>query len=950
MEQRLKNTGFAVSATAVVIGTAVLAGWVLKLDSLLSVFPGMETMKWNTALGFVLSGILLWFQFSSISSKNISVVFLALLLSLLGCLQLIQELNGVNLGIDELFIQDYIARVGRQPFPGRMSGSTAMCFLLLGVSQLLVGRGNRASYVAAWLNHAVVLIALISLLGYLYEIPTLNRLSFFVSMALHTTILFLSIGLVAALLTPQYGLSALFIGEKVGQLMARRLFPLLTFLLVSLGLFWVKVYQTGLFKADFGISLFIIIFILIGVMMIWLTAKSLNKIDRKRRMAENALREANNELELKVHKRTAALTEANAELQKSNERNRIFVSQAPNAIAMFDRNMVYLAASEQWYKDYGLVGNPIVGKSHYEIFPEIGEDWKKIHRDCMAGDINRCEEAAFEREDGTLQWIKWEVRPWFSSPGNIGGILMYTEDITTLKLRDQEKRHIEEILNKTSDVARIGTWELDLVKQKIMWDRITREIHEVEENFEPELESAIDFYEEGIHRDNLQRAVERAVEEGVSFDNEFLINTARGQKKWVRSIGQAEFKAGKCIRLYGLFQDVDLIRKAQIELNRVNQELTAILDSGTHVSIISTDLEGVVTHFSKGAETLLGYSAGEMVGTYTPAIIHLESEVIARGKELSELYGREISGFDVFVEAAKQGSFENREWTYVSKAGEKFPVQLVVTGIRDEQGKLEGYLGIATDISEIKEKERSLKEVNENLEELASKLTNQNKQLASFAQITSHNLRAPVSNLMALLSLYKNCDDIEEREELIEKFGSVIHHLSDTLNDLMEALKIQDAANRKLEKVSFKNVMDKTLELLAGQVLENNIQIDYNFDEADEIIYDASYMDSIFLNLISNAIKYRSPERKLKLKIETKREIDDLIALHVEDNGLGINLKRHGKKIFGLHKTFHRNKDARGVGLYLTKTQVEALGGVIEVYSEVDKGTEFVIKFNKIDE
>lgn len=946
MKKHSQNIGFIAGALAIVVGVSVILGWLFQIDWLLRIFPGMETMKWNTAMGFVMTGVILILRFTRATGFAALISFLSVSLVLLGGAQLLQEFQIVNLGIDELFINDYIATSSDQPYPGRMSGGTALCFLLVGLSQILIGKGKFATSLAGCFNHFIVLIALISFFGYLYDIPNFHRMSFLVSMAFHTTLLFFVIGAASTLLTPKNGLPSLFIGDRVGHVMARRLFPLLAVVLVILGLIWVNVYRTGLVEADFGISLFVLIFTLIGLMMIWLTARSLNKIDRQRRLAESALRATNNELELKIQKRTYALTEANNELKRSNERNRIFVSQAPNAIAMFDLQMCYLAASEQWYNDYGLVGKDIIGKSHYEIFPEIGEDWKNIHQACMAGDINRCEEASFEREDGSTQWIKWEVRPWFSAPEEIGGILMYTEDITRQKLRDQEKRHIEDILNKTSDIARMGTWEVDLKQSKIMWDRITREIHEVKEDFEPDMESAIDFYVEGIHRENLQKKIAHSIETGESFDGEFLINTAKGNNKWVRSIGQAEFKNGECVRLYGLFQDIDLIRTAQQELNKVNQELTAILDSGTHVSIISTDLEGKITHFSKGAETLLGYTSGEMVGKHTPSLIHFEQEVIDRGNELSELHGREIRGFDVFVEAARQGSYENREWTYVSKDGKQFPVQLIVTGIRDAEGKLEGYLGIATDISQIKEKENKLKEVNDELEELATRLTNQNRQLANFAQITSHNLRAPVSNLMALLGLYKNCDDDEERELLMDKFGSVIHHLSDTLHDLMEALKIQNQANRKLERVRFKTVLDKTLDLLAGQILEYKVSIHHNFDEAPEIMYDSSYMDSIFLNLISNAIKYRSDEHFPDIEIWTRRDKDGFIELHIQDNGLGINLKRHGKKIFGLHKTFHRNKDAKGVGLYLTKTQVEASGGEIGVESEVGEGSEFWIKFN----
>lgn len=121
------------------------------------------------------------------------------------------------------------------------------------------------------------------------------------------------------------------------------------------------------------------------------------------------------------------------ELEESNRRNKIFVAQAPNAIAMFDTQMRYLAASAQWLKDYKLEDQDIIGRSHYDVFPEIGEDWKQIHRDCLQGAINQTYGSVFLRADGTEQWLEWDVRPWYISDGEIGGLLMYTADITERK-------------------------------------------------------------------------------------------------------------------------------------------------------------------------------------------------------------------------------------------------------------------------------------------------------------------------------------------------------------------------------------------------------------------------------------------------------------------------------------------------------------------------------------
>jgi len=129
------------------------------------------------------------------------------------------------------------------------------------------------------------------------------------------------------------------------------------------------------------------------------------------------------------------LTEANDNLRATRSRLQDMLEHAPASVAMFDRDMCYLVASQRWKEDYGLVGEPIIGQCHYDVFPEIGPDWKAIHNDCLKGAVRRCEEDRFDRSDGSVQYLRWEVRPWYDrATGDIGGIAMYTEDITARKL------------------------------------------------------------------------------------------------------------------------------------------------------------------------------------------------------------------------------------------------------------------------------------------------------------------------------------------------------------------------------------------------------------------------------------------------------------------------------------------------------------------------------------
>ncbi|MFC5684539.1 PAS domain S-box protein [Flavobacterium sp. MAHUQ-51] len=638
---------------------------------------------------------------------------------------------------------------------------------------------------------------------------------------------------------------------------------------------------------------------------------------------------------------------ANVEFQnkikESNERNMIFIEQAPGAIAMFDSNMCYMAASKQWIKDYKLTGLDLIGKSHYEIFPEIGDEWKKIHQDCLNGEINQCDESIFEREDGSIQWITWDVRPWYLYENKIGGIIMYTADITHIKQKDLEKRKIEEILDKTNEVARIGTWEVNLKSNTIHWSRITKEIHEVPQDYQPELTTAINFFKPGESRDQIQKAVGEAIENGTPYDLEVELTTLKGNNIWARAIGQAEFEKGKCSRLYGVFQDITKIKQTEKTLSRANEELKAIFNNEL-ISIIVTDPNGTITHFNTGAERMLHYSAEEMIEIKNPIILHLENEVNQQGIQLSEKLGREITGFEVLAEIAKNGNQKSEEWTYVRKDGSILHVLLTITALKSEDGEILGFLETGIDVTEKLENQHNLIIAKENLEILAEKLSSQNKQLANFAHITSHNLRSPVGNLNTLLSLYNDSDDEEEKTLLFEKFGIVIGHLTSTLNSLIEALLIKEKSITNLENIEFESVFKKIKEIVTAQIMETKTEIKADFSLAPNLLYNNEYLESILLNLLTNAIKYRSPERNPKIEIKTYLE-EDKTVLTFSDNGLGINLDRHKDKLFGLHKTFHRNSDAKGVGLYLTKTQIESMGGTISAESEVDKGTTFKIVF-----
>jgi signal transduction histidine kinase len=248
-----------------------------------------------------------------------------------------------------------------------------------------------------------------------------------------------------------------------------------------------------------------------------------------------------------------------------------------------------------------------------------------------------------------------------------------------------------------------------------------------------------------------------------------------------------------------------------------------------------------------------------------------------------------------------------------------------------------------------KEAEDEIIATNNNLENIVEhrtqNLMRQNKQLDDFAHIISHNLRGSVGNMGALLYFYKEEETQEGKNEIIEKLELTVGNIQITLNDLLEIISIKHDMNEEKENVFFEKVFSKVKQTFEGKIMEAKAEIIADFSKAPEVKFSVVYLESIMQNLLSNALKYSSPKRIPVIRFETKAEENGLELL-VSDNGLGIDMERYGSKIFGLNKVFHKHPEAKGIGLFMTKAQIEGMGGEITVSSEVDKGTTFRVFFS----
>jgi PAS domain S-box-containing protein len=225
-----------------------------------------------------------------------------------------------------------------------------------------------------------------------------------------------------------------------------------------------------------------------------------------------------------------------------------------------------------------------------------------------------------------------------------------------------------------------------------------------------------------------------------------------------------------------------------------------------------------------------------------------------------------------------------------------------------------------------------------------SQIIEKNKQLKNFAHIVTHNLKSHSSNFENLLEFYNESDSEEEKAELIKHLETVSGSLSKTISNLNKIVSIQTNKDKSIEKINICKYVNNSISLLDVEIEKHKAKIINNIDGNLIIDFNPAYLESIFQNLLSNALKYKHPNREPIIEFNSTTN-QNKIEISITDNGLGIDLDKYSNDMFNLYRTFHKNENAEGVGLYLVKNQLESFGATIFVKSKVNVGTTFTITF-----
>ena len=504
-----------------------------------------------------------------------------------------------------------------------------------------------------------------------------------------------------------------------------------------------------------------------------------------------------------------------------------------------------------------------------------------------------------------------------------------TEIYKKLKNTNNEIKESNERYNIVSKATSDIIWDWKIQEDTMIWNKGIEGVFGYKQD---QVGKSSKWWFENIHpEDSIRMSIKlySFIEEKTEkWQDQYRFKCADGSYKYVLDRGFIlKDEDGKAMRMIGAIQDITKQKEEEQRLKLLETVITQTKDS---VIITEADLNDgeipKIVYVNPAFSIMSGYSSNEIIGKSADMFIGQNSDNLEYQKLINAIKNKE------------ECQVETVSYT---KTKEEYWVNFSMLPVNNSDGELSHWVSIQRDITEKKKQEVEK-------EQLIRELTQNNKDLQQFSYITSHNLRAPLSNLTGLLSLIEDIPiENKELKEILDGFNKSTNLLNETINDLVKVIIIKDNPSIQKENVLLKDIFENVFSQLNFLIGLHKPIIKINFEEVAFLSINKAYLESILLNLLTNSIKYKSETRKLKIAI-TANIVNDSTILIFKDNGIGIDMNRNKDKIFGLYQRFHDYPDSKGLGLYLVKSQVETMGGSIELDSEVNIGTTFTLTFKNI--
>ncbi|TSD64106.1 PAS domain S-box protein [Inquilinus sp. KBS0705] len=625
-------------------------------------------------------------------------------------------------------------------------------------------------------------------------------------------------------------------------------------------------------------------------------------------------------------------------LATSEEKLRVFFNNSQGLMCTHDVKGKFLSVNTAGAGILGYSSDELIGLSLFDIIPPERYPMVNAYLNQITTTGKSQGQMLTRHKNGSL--LVWMYNNTLQVTDGQPYVIGNAIDITERFRLETTLARTKETLEQTNQVARVGGWEYDIQQQKITWTSVTKAIHGVPDDYEPDLVTGINFYKEGENRDKIQEVIGHTIATGTPWNEELQIINAQGKEIWVKALGNAEFIDGVCKRLYGALQDItdskyaelalkrsveaqgELNRalKEQIELVRQQdqtiekiQEFKFLADSIPQI-VWTSKPDGTMDYYNRHWFEYTGLSIEDTIAYGWQPVIHPDNAE----KDLKEWHESLQTGKPYKAEVRFKRAIDGVYKWHLASA----------LPMKADDGTIIKWFGSCYDIDEYKR---------------ALDLENRISQYEDFNRIVAHNLRGPSGSIRMILNMIDEADSEQEKTELLEMLNQSSESLNDTLNELMKVLEVRISKNIAYDDCSLPELVTATGAMLRGQIMDKKAVINTNF-EVVNMQFPKMYLESIFYNMVSNSLKYSNPDIPPQILI-TSKLVNGRVTLSFTDNGLGIDLERHGKDMFKLSSVFHSGHDSKGVGLFMTKTQIETFGGKITVKSKPNVGSTFTITF-----
>ena len=512
------------------------------------------------------------------------------------------------------------------------------------------------------------------------------------------------------------------------------------------------------------------------------------------------------------------------------------------------------------------------------------------------------------------------------TPAQVEAIMQKRLEELTEKLRESEERW-----QLALEGSQLGVWDWDLENKTVFFCKKWKAMLGYEDH---EIKNTYEEWVKLIHPEDqgkvLNELMEHIAGQLPTYKLEHRLRCKNGHYKWFLASGTVMSRSatGQALRVVGTMEDIHAAKllKERLRLSE-NTFFSAFHFSAIGIAFVS--LQGAWTNVNPALCQLLGYSREELLQMTFQDVTHPD-DLAADLKYVQKMLSKEIKSYQM-------------EKRYIHKNGQIIWIMLTVSLGWNAEDKPEFFIAQIIDISQTRYLISALEQSNATLQLTALDLEGKIKQLEEFNNIVAHNLRGAASNIGSLIGMLPDAVPEISQQDCYKMLTQSNKNLKDTLNDLMQVIEVRLNRQIAFDACDLEELITKVTAALSVQVSDKKAIIEKNL-QVPIISYPKVYLGSTLYNLISNALKYSHPERRPVIKISTYLENDQLV-LSVRDNGLGIDLKRYGDRIFKLNQVFHEGLDSKGAGLFMTKNQIESFGGRISVESVPGEGTAFIVRF-----